>query len=250
MTRRASGTGRSLPRPIPAVACSVPRAAGTHTVGRVRRDRHSAVRALRNPARPGRGLLRVRHARTGCRAAVPQRQQPRPPGEPGSAAGLIRYDLGPLLRDGVPPPGLLCDDLLYRATVHTLTGPPDCGKTTLAWHWALALLRDGQGVACFDEECGPEQTAEKLLALGATAELAAGLHYFPFPGRTWGAGDIIDLGKAVRCPCRRWRCSTPPRRSSPARAWMRRGGRRHPVLVERAHALRPPRRCRGHRHRP
>ena len=54
---------------------------------------------------------------------------------PASRA-LSVIDLEPAVED-VPVPVLICGDRLYRGAVHTLTGPPDCGKTTLACWWML-----------------------------------------------------------------------------------------------------------------
>lgn len=115
----------------------------------------------------------------------------------GAALPLSRFDLAQLLRDGIPAPQLLCGGLLYAAGLHSLTGPPDCGKTFLAYHWALMLLRGGMPVAVFDEECGPEQAAEKFITLGAAPGDLAGLHYFPFPGRAWAPADVAELAAVV-----------------------------------------------------
>lgn len=103
------------------------------------------------------------------------------------------YDLGALLRDGVPPPDLLCGELLYAGGLHSIAGPPDCGKTTIALWWALQLVRDGQHVMFLDEEGGAELTAEKLIGLGAAELDAPLLHYLPFPARSWTAGDVTML---------------------------------------------------------
>jgi len=53
--------------------------------------------------------------------------------------------------------------------------------------WALDLLAAGRPVAYFNEEAGPEQIAEKLIALGAGSTAVAQLHYFRIPGRGWSA---------------------------------------------------------------
>ncbi len=130
----------------------------------------------------------------------PDPPYPDPPaGPPGDAeaAPFTRFDLGALLASGVPPPALLCGGLLYAGGLHTLTGPPDCGKTTLALWCATRLLAEGRTVAMFDEESGPELTAEKLLSLGAGPDDITGLHYFPYPARAWTRADVGELARTL-----------------------------------------------------
>jgi hypothetical protein len=119
-----------------------------------------------------------------------------PPGD-GETAPLARFDLGALMASGVRPPVLLCGGLLYAGGLHTLTGPPDCGKTTFALWCATRLLAEGRAVAMFDEESGPELTAEKLISLGAAPGDITGLHYFPYPARTWTRGDVAALARTL-----------------------------------------------------
>lgn len=122
-----------------------------------------------------------------------------PDGWPADSAAdhaLTTYSLAALIRDGVPPPDLL-GDLLYAGGIHVVAGEPDGGKTTLCLWQALGLLRAGRTVLMLDEEGGAEMTAEKLIALGATDDDAARLHYCPFPARTWTAADIAGLGHTM-----------------------------------------------------
>lgn len=114
-----------------------------------------------------------------------------PAGEP--RASLREHDLAGLVRDGVPPPDLLCGDLLYAGGLHSIAGPPDCGKTTIALWWMLRHIRAGGTVAFLDEEGGDELVAEKLIALGATPEEAGQIRYFPFPARSWNPYDVMIL---------------------------------------------------------
>jgi DNA-binding transcriptional ArsR family regulator len=111
--------------------------------------------------------------------------------------GFTRTDLGAILAAGITRPELLCDGMLYAGALHSLTGPPDCGKTTLALSWALGLLRQGRTVVILDEETGPEQTALKLLAMGAAAGELGRLHYYAFPGRQWGVADLVALDDVI-----------------------------------------------------
>jgi hypothetical protein len=131
----------------------------------------------------------------------PDLPDPDPPaGPPGDdeTAPLARFDLGALMASGVPPPALLCGGLLYAGGLHTLTGPPDCGKTTFALWCATRLLAEARTVAMFDEESGPELTAEKLISLGATpGDITGGLAYFPYPARTWTRGDVTELARTL-----------------------------------------------------
>lgn len=108
---------------------------------------------------------------------------PWPPetGAASPARPFSEISLADLIRQGVPPPELLCGDLLYAGGLHSISGPPDCGKTTIAMHWLLQHARAGNDVVFLDEEGGGELVAEKLIALDATPEEAERIRYFPFP---------------------------------------------------------------------
>lgn len=102
-------------------------------------------------------------------------------------------DLAALAEAGVPAPELLCSELLYRGGLHSLAGPPDCGKSTIAYLWLLELLAQGEAVVLVDEESGREQVVEKLLALGAEPRHLERLAYVEFPGRRWDQADRAGL---------------------------------------------------------
>ena len=115
-----------------------------------------------------------------------------PQGKPAATASrvLAVVDLEPAT-ETVMPPVLICGDMLYRGGVHTLTGAPDCGKTTLACWWMLRAVREGGSVLFLDEEGGREIVVEKFQALGAKQGERIG--YIQFPSRSWDAGDIAML---------------------------------------------------------
>lgn len=103
---------------------------------------------------------------------------------------LAVIDLEPATRV-VPSPSLTCSDMLYLGAVHTLSGPPDCGKTTLACWWMLEAIRSGGTVLFLDEEGGEEIVTEKFQALDAKP--GERIAYVPFPSRMWGPGDVAEL---------------------------------------------------------
>jgi hypothetical protein len=111
----------------------------------------------------------------------------------GEGRPFPTVDLVELAKVGVPAPELLCGELLYRGGLHALAGPPDCGKSTLAYWWALHLLAAGETVVLVDEESGREQVVEKLLDLGGEPHHLERLAYVEFPGRTWDEADRAGL---------------------------------------------------------
>jgi hypothetical protein len=115
------------------------------------------------------------------------------PAPVGEVRPFLHVDLAALARQGISPPELVCDRLLYRGGLHSLAGPPDSGKSTLLYRWTLQLLSLGEPVVLLDEEAGRELATEKLLALGASPELLAGLVYVEFPARAWDQLDRRGL---------------------------------------------------------
>lgn len=116
-----------------------------------------------------------------------------------TGAALPDYDLGALADKGVPPPDLMCGELLYAGGLHSIAGAPDSGKSVLCYWWALQLRRAGRNVMILDEEAGPEQVVEKMTALGAIAEelQPPEFTYVPFPARTWTSSDLAALHERV-----------------------------------------------------
>jgi predicted ATP-dependent serine protease len=111
--------------------------------------------------------------------------------------GATLGDLGKVLADSIPLLTFLADGYLYAGQLHSITGPPDSGKSTIALWWALRELRAGRTVLLLDEESGRESVAEKLRDLGATPDELARLYYAEFPGRAWDAHDIAALTQLV-----------------------------------------------------
>jgi hypothetical protein len=126
-------------------------------------------------------------------AVYPFPGAPEPAGDLSEARPFPRVDLAALAAAGIAPPELACAGLLYRGGLHSLAGPPDSGKSTLLYVWALELLATGASVVLLDEEAGRELACEKLLALGAGPELLARLAYVEFPARTWDQADRAGL---------------------------------------------------------
>jgi len=110
------------------------------------------------------------------------------------AGGFTVIDLEPAT-EIVLPPTLICSEKLYLGGVHTITGPPDCGKTTLACWWMLEAIREGRTVLFLDEEGGRELITEKFQALGV--QPGERIAYIPFPSRSWNAADIMALTQLV-----------------------------------------------------
>jgi hypothetical protein len=123
----------------------------------------------------------------------PRPTRPHPAAAAEQVRPFVPVDLAELARHGVPAPQLLCGGLLYRGGLHSLAGPPDTGKSTLLYTWALLLLAQGERVVLLDEESGREQVTEKLLALGASPEHLTRLAYLEFEGRRWDEADRRGL---------------------------------------------------------
>lgn len=98
-----------------------------------------------------------------------------------------------LARHGIQPPEFVVRELFYKAAVHSVTGPPESGKTTLVVWVVLGLLQRGERVVYVDEESGREQLVEKLLAMGAEPEELEGLAYLEFESRRWDRSDVAGF---------------------------------------------------------
>jgi hypothetical protein len=98
-------------------------------------------------------------------------------------------------------PGVL-EHIVYRGKTHSLTGPPEAGKTVLALHLALAAIRRGRPVLYWDEEIGPEAAAGLLADMGGEPEKIDKLMtYVPFARLSWSVRDrrgLADLAGDIK----------------------------------------------------
>lgn len=115
----------------------------------------------------------------------------------GDVIPLTATDLSVVLAQGVKPPVLLCEDMLYEGGLHSIAGAPDSGKTTIGLWWAFQLIQEGRKVLFLDEEGGPEIVTERMAALGANPGHLRSLTYVAFPGRRWIAEDVAALIQLV-----------------------------------------------------
>ena len=115
----------------------------------------------------------------------------------GDIRPFLTVDLAKIAKAGIPAPTLLFNSLLYRGMLHSLAGPPDCGKTTIAYRAALERLAMDERVVVLDEEGGREVVTEKFLALGAEPAHLERLDYVEFPGRSWDEADRAGLGELL-----------------------------------------------------
>lgn len=120
------------------------------------------------------------------------------PPDPTNPPGHFRAQpLGPGLRAPQKRPGLLAD-LIYGARLHSLSGPPEAGKTVLCMYLAVQAMQRHRPVLFVDEEAGPVQTTSILAGLGADAELIDKyLTYLPFPGIRLNDTDLGHLHNLV-----------------------------------------------------
>lgn len=122
---------------------------------------------------------------------------PEPPEPEIDLSGLNghfpRYDLAGVVERPVPLPRIY-GGLLYDGRVHTLSGPPEAGKTVVALWCALQMMRHGHRVLVLDEETGPRQVADLLRSMGAdSAMIRKSLYYSPFNDLPWKGEDIEQL---------------------------------------------------------
>jgi hypothetical protein len=122
-----------------------------------------------------------------------------PPADPTQPQSYFpTASIGAGLRSPLKPPGLL-HDLIYPARLHSITGPPEAGKTVVGCYLLLEAMQRGHAVLFIDEEAGYEQTTRIFAALGADPELLDKyLTYLPFPSVRLNDRDLGELFAVVQ----------------------------------------------------
>ncbi len=112
-----------------------------------------------------------------------------------------RTDLGALMREGIPAPEFVVEDVFYRGRSHALMGEPGDGKTLMMLAWVVQVMRAGEDIAWFDEENGPLVVAARLEALGATPdEVSRHFAYYAFTEPTLDDADELAAEMAALEP--------------------------------------------------
>lgn len=115
-----------------------------------------------------------------------------PPGNEGHGP-FRRLDLGAMIAHERPRPRRLCG-LLYPGKLHTISGEPGAGKSTVAIWWLIKAMEMGHPVALIDCEAGAAHTADLLQSFGADPAMVSELlHYYPYPQVSWGSADVAGL---------------------------------------------------------
>lgn len=111
--------------------------------------------------------------------------------------GII--DLGPIMRGGAELPSMLVEDMLAEGVAHLTFGQYENAKSWVrAWN-AATLIREEKNVLWLDMEMGRRQTANRLLALGLTAEQVHDhFTYLEFPMLDESSGMRAVLGRIYR----------------------------------------------------
>lgn len=124
---------------------------------------------------------------------------PRYIGKQAKERGLKgRVLLGRRIAEGVEPPEQLVEGMLYAGRIHSLNGEPGVGKTILALHAALDVVRQGKPVLYLDAENGPNLIGERLEEMGAEpAALDEHFHYYQSDESTLDREALADLMATV-----------------------------------------------------
>jgi hypothetical protein len=119
--------------------------------------------------------------------------RPEPEPEPEGHGPFRRLDLGDMIAVHRPRPRVHCG-LVYPRKLHTISGEPEGGKSTVAIWFLIKAMEMGRPVALIDCEAGAEHTADLLQSMGLDHRLVSKLlHYYPFPQVSWSQADVTML---------------------------------------------------------
>ena len=118
----------------------------------------------------------------------------------GNEGGIGERSLvGRAIVEGIEPPELLVDGLIYRGGIHSWIAEGETGKSMLALWASILVMRRGENVLYLDQEGAVGMVAERLEALGADPEtLDRRFHYYQAPNVTLDQEPLTDLLERAR----------------------------------------------------
>ena len=107
------------------------------------------------------------------------------------------------MTEGIEPPPMLIDGILYEGMIHAWHGEPGAGKTLLALWAALKVMQGGRKpVLYLDEEGSAQTVAERMEGMGADPQTLDDLfHYYQSPGVTLSeesVGAMLVTAREIR----------------------------------------------------
>jgi hypothetical protein len=112
--------------------------------------------------------------------------------EPTGLSG--RQLIGKAITEGIEPPVMLIDGILYEGMIHAWHGEPGAGKTLLALWAALEVMKCGRAVLYLDEEGSARTVAERVEGMGADPHTLDELfHYYQSPGVTLSEESVSSM---------------------------------------------------------
>ncbi len=107
--------------------------------------------------------------------------------------------VGRAIVEGIDPPEMLVEGLIYRGGIHSWIAEGETGKSMLALWVSILVMRQGENVLYLDQEGAVGMVAERLEAMGADPEtLDRRFHYHQSPNVTLARGPLTDLSERVR----------------------------------------------------
>ena len=105
--------------------------------------------------------------------------------------------LGRAIKEGIPDPEELIDNVLLAHKVHIVYGPSGVGKSFLVLWAAMRLVEQGENVVIYDAENGKRIVSERLESMGADPEaLDKHLYYYPHP--TLDPDEVRELADDIK----------------------------------------------------